>query len=202
MSEQNQEYQSGESYIEEEQQYINSESPTMETYNPMDDDGMMPYVPSTQKNSNNSQQYIQESNGVEPMQGFIDLNQMGNFSNQNNQQQNQDYNPNQQYQQNLVMNQPPSGPNEMNAHKNLELMESVMDKVEGISNTTKKEGDTNRVYATDVALKSLYSALSTLKEIEYWIPEGKEELVPKLQQIANPITNALQSYVDSIERLK
>lgn len=207
MSDENQEYQPGESYVESEQKNVDTDIPMMESYNPSTDDSMMPYVPSGQQSSGN--QKYQQPQGNAPMQGFIDLNQLGQNQAKNqpqtqslneNAQQN---NPNQQYQQNLAnMNSIDPGPNTMNAHKNLEILENAMDMVQGISNTTKREGDTNRVYATDVALKSLYAAVSSLDELQYWIPEGKEEYVPKLNQIAKPIKEALSQYTAYIERLK
>ena len=201
MSDNNQEYQPGESYVEQEQQFIESGAPTMESYNPAEDDGMMPYIPSTQQGQSNPQQMYQPQ-GQSNMQGFIDLDQLGQQKMQAQQEAVQN-NPNQQYQQNLIqMNQAPSGSNSMSAHKNLEILENAMNLVQDIASTTKKDGDSNRVYATDVALKSLYGAVSALKEIEYWIPEGKEEYVPKLTQIAKPIVDALQQYTDTIERLK
>jgi hypothetical protein len=203
MSDENQEYQPGESYTESEQQFVDTDIPTMESYNPSTDDSMMPYVPSGQSSSA-TQQY-QQPQGNTPMQGFIDLNQLGQNQAQNQAQNEsaQQNNPNQQYQQNLSdMNQIAPGPNTMSAHKNLELLENAMGMVQDIASTTKKEGDTNRVYATDVALKSLYAAVSSLEEIEYWIPEGKEEYVPKLNQIAKPIKEALSQYTAYIERLK
>lgn len=203
MSDNNQEYQPGESYVEQEQQIVENGAPTMESYNPAEDDGMMPYIPSGQTQS--PQQNYQPQ-GQAPMQGFIDLDQLGQQKMQAQQeavQQNPNNNPNQQYQQNLSqMSQAPLGPNSMSAHKNLEILENAMGLVQDIASTTKKEGDSNRVYATDVALKSLHGAVSALKEIEYWIPEGKEEYVPKLKQISKPIVDALQQYTDTIERLK
>lgn len=205
MADENQEYQPGESYVEEEQQYLDGGAPTMESYNPMEDDGMMPYIPSNQQGQVNPQQNYQASQQQAPMQGFIDLDQLGQQRMQAQQeamQQNPNNTPNNMYQQNLAAMQQPVGPNSLSAHKNLEMLESVMDSVESIASTTRKEGDANRVYATDVALKSLHGAINTLKEIEYWIPEGKDEYVPKLKQIAKPILDALQQYTDTIERLK
>jgi len=199
MSEDNQEYQPGESYTEEEQQFVEGGVPEMESYNPDDDDSMMPYIPSSQGSSPLTEQQ-QTPRGNNPMQGFIDLDQLGDSQSQKPQQTQQDMV--NQYQTNLAQNTQPSQPTEMGAMKNLELLESVMDSVEAISNTTQKQGDSNRVYATDATLKSLHSAITALKEIEYWIPEGKEEYVPKLKQIAKPIVDALSSYVSTIERLK
>lgn len=199
----NQEYVPGESYMEQEQQMVTGDI-SSETYNPAEDDGMMPYIPTGQ--SQQPQQTYQPQ-GQAPMQGFIDLDQLGQQAQQGQQMQqpNQQaqYNPNQQYQQNLAqMNMAPEGPSALSAHKNLEILENAMGMVQDIASTTKKEGDSNRVYATDVALKSLHGAITALSEIEYWIPEGKEEYVPKLNQIAKPIVDALKNYTDTIERIK
>lgn len=197
----NQEYIPGDSYMEEEQQMVTGDI-SSEVYDPSADDGMMPYIPSGQTQS--PQQNYQPQ-GQAPMQGFIDLDQLGQQPQQNVQQnqQQQQYNPNQQYQQNLAnMSMTPEGPNALSAHKNLEIMENAMGMVQDIASTTQKEGDSNRVYATDVALKSLHGAITALSEIEYWIPEGKEEYVSKLNQIAKPIVDALKNYTDTIERIK
>jgi len=202
MSEENQEYKPGESYTEAEQQIVEDDvSAVMESYDPTADDSMMPYIPSTSHGKTVAANQPTQPQGQQTMQGFIDLDSLG--SQQQQPRNESQENPNDAYKQNLAnMSQAATTPNSISAHKNLELLENAMELVQGIASSTKRQGDSNRVYATDVALKSMHGAISSLKEIEYWIPEGKEDYVPKLQQIAKPITEALQQYVNSIERLK
>lgn len=205
MSEENQEYVPGESYTETEQQIVTDAdaAAVMEAYDPSADDSMMPYIPSTTQGKASTQQIPTQPQGQEPMQGFIDLDSLGSQRQQPSAKTESQQNPNEQYKQTLTdMQQTPAAPTELGAMKNLEILENAMGLVQGISDTTKRHGDTNRVYATDVALKALHGAISSLKEIEYWIPEGKEDYVPKLTQIAKPIVDALQQYTDTIERLK
>ena len=180
------EYIPGESFEEEPQQFANG-SPVMEGYNPADSD--LPYIPAMP-----SQQHIKQPQ-------FIDLNNPESFARveRQNPQQPQQANPYTAYKTG------PNGeirPNLENASQNKEQLGSIFDEINGIASTSTIDGSDVKSYATGIAIKTMYDAIKILNEVDYWIPEGKEQYTEPLKRVSASIIKALQAYVSKIEQLK
>jgi hypothetical protein len=191
-------YIPAEHMVEQEQEF--SEAPTMESYNPMEDDGDLPYIPSMPQSTGMFNQQPMQSQ-VNPTSGFIDVNNIQNYSNTGQQQQNQ-MNPNMQFNQNLTAMNEQAAPNFNTAQQNIQKLTGIMGQVNEIAGSTDNEGNDVQRYAYSVAMKSLHDTIKMLKEIDYWIPPSKEEYAPALKQISAPIIKALTAYVTKVESLK
>jgi hypothetical protein len=90
-------------------------------------------------------------------------------------------------------------PNYGEAEKNKEKCDNLLSKIQNVL----PDATYNiREYSTDKAIKILHDAIQMLKDIEYWIPEGKEEYINPFKKIAEPIVKALNAYVNKVEELK
>lgn len=185
-------YQQGESYNEEYQQYVDS-TPEMESYDPSLDDSDLPYMPSM-GGVNQYQAYQQHAQRPNPSQGFIDLSNPQSYAVMN-----------EAPMQNPIpaMMQSPQDvrPNFGGAQTNMSMLSGVLSKIGNIVDESDPQGKSVKNYATAVAIKNLKTACQMLKEVDLWIPEGKEEYAPKLKKIAQPITQALDAYIQKINEL-
>jgi len=176
------EFKFGESYQEKPQEA--NQAPKMENYNPNDGLG---------------QPGVDPNNIPQPQ--FLDLNNPQNFSNVgNNPQQQQPYMP--QYQ----VPQQPTGPNfegikdKAGMGSKINSIMEMGDKIDVDVNTGDSAVNSGK-YGITKAVSSLHEAIKMLKDIDYWIPKGKEEYAPQLKKISQPITKALEAYVSKVESL-
>lgn len=185
-------YQKAESYYEEEPQEVVGMPSQFENYNPMEDDGDLPYIPHLP----NGRRVQQSKIPVKPLaEGFVDINNLGQYTN-NNQQTDGSQKFQQTYSQFRM--EAEAEPSFMDAHKKINQMRNIL----GSIGQMEPDLDKNESHAIGSACESIRKAIQTLKEVEYWLPKGKEEYAPKLAKISEPIVNALTAYVNKVEQLK
>lgn len=160
-----------ESYEETPQQM--DMAPQIESYDPADDD--IPYIPGMGTPKTNK-----------PPQ-FVDLSNPASYSNiqPNGAPQNESVAPVPEYKKGLTVDK----------------VRNMMDTMSDLTADTDSDGSNVQKYAFGVAIKSLYDAIKMLKEVDYWIPEGKQGYTESLKKIATPIVQALDAYVKKIEML-
>ena len=173
-------------------QYDNNAA-MLEGYNPSEYDHDAPYIASgryqqkpQQRQANN---YYQNPGYQQPPTGYGYPNQ-GYPPQQNMQQIN--------YQQEQM--QRSQGPTYADAYKNLERYDNMLNNL-GHVNVT-QDGSDVQEYALGVAMESLHAAMKALREIEYWMPKGKEHLNQKFGMAATPIIKGLQAYLAAMERIQ
>jgi len=169
--------------------------PKMESYDPDADDTFMPYLPSRGGQGNRYAPTV--GRGARPGQ-FLDMNRIGEYSAPQDAQ-----TTNQRYQQSVAQFEGSKGfqPNEDVAEKNLERMTDILKKTGGLIGSTTEDDQDLEAYATQVALKSLDECLSTLNDIEEWLPKGKQGYLKQLKTGAAPIVKALKVYRDAIQKI-
>jgi len=196
MAKKKNEFQLPESYDETPQEMVDGGA-VMEDYNPLDDD--LPYIPSL--GTSNSQQQNKQPQ-------FLNLSNPENITNMVANGADQNANPNATFNTQLEAEQALKNPNfksdtfKDTAFKNKGKMASLLDQMNGIVGDSDKDSADVRKHATGVAIKHLYDAIKMLKEVDYWIPEGKEEFAKPLQKIAEPIIQALTAYVNKVSKLE
>lgn len=160
----------------------------LEGYNPADYEHDMPYMASGryQQRPPQPQQYYQNPGqmpqyGQQPPQGYGQPNIQGL-----------------NYQQ--EQNQRAAGPSYNDAQRNLERYDNMLNNL-GHVNVTRDDSDVQE-YALGVAMESLHSAIKALREVDYWIPKGKESLAPKFTQAAAPVLKGLHAYLAAMERIQ
>lgn len=180
------------SYMEEGVQHVNDVDLSQVEYDPMLD-GDMPYIPSGQNGVN---PYVQQQMRpqVPITQGFVDVDNIQNFSNP---QQNSQHN----FQTQMYEATQDQGLEYDMAGKNVEVMSGALNAFNSIDQST-SAGSDNEEYAVGVAIESIHSAIKVLKDVEYWIPTTHEGLTPKLKEIGSPIVRALSAYAEKIDQLK
>ena len=181
------------SYMEESAQPVYDADLSQVEYDPMIDDGDMPYISQGRGGRNpyanpNQQQYRPIN------QGFVDVNNIQNFSNQHQ-------NPQQHFQQQMYEATQEPGIDYRTAGKNVELMSGALDAFNSVDRST-SAGSDNEVYAIGVAIKSIQDAIKVLRDVEYWIPSTHERLAPQLKKVGTPIVKAVAAYAEKIEQLK
>jgi hypothetical protein len=172
-------FEPSEVYEEKPQRVV--KQPILEDYNPDDDE--LPFIPGLPKH--------QTSNVNAPPQ-FLDMSNPGQYSVMNNPKP-------KPVQESFVDEEAAKKPNFGQAEKNKEKYGDMLKNIQDILPDAKY--NTNG-YSTEKALKILHDSIQMLKDIEYWIPEGKEEYINPLKKIAEPIVRALSAYVDKVEQLK
>lgn len=185
------------SYMEEAAQPVYDADLSQVEYDPMIDGGDMPYIPQGRGGhnpyanpyANPKQQQYRPIN-----QGFVDVDNIHNFSNQQR-------NPQQQFQQQMYEASQEPGIDYRTAGKNVELMSGALDAFNSVDRST-SAGSDNEVYAIGVAIKSIQDAIKVLRDVEYWIPATHERLAPQLKKVGTPIVKALAAYAEKIEQLK
>lgn len=181
------------SFMEEPQQIVADADLSHVEYDPMDD-GSMPYMPQG-GNMYQPPQHI----GVPIEKGFIDMNNIQNFSTQQRGQQTNQPNP--QYHRQMYEAAQEPGLDYGKAAQNIEKLSSVTDLFNSVDRSTGSAGDTD-LYAIGVAIKSLRDAVKVLKDVDYWIPQQHSQHSAQLKKIGSPIANALTVYADKIEKMK
>lgn len=192
------EYIPAEHYVEEEQQ--TGGAPMMEDYNPMEDDGDLPYIPKMPKSSGAYARPLNEQRSVPLQNGFIDVDNIHNYSNSGATQ--QQPNPAATFQKSLAEMQSTATPSFNTAQQNISKLTQIMGDINNIAGTTDNAGNDVQKYAYSVAIKSINEAIKMLREVDYWIPPTKSEYAPALKGIAQPIIKALTAYVTKVESLK
>lgn len=156
-------------------------TPTMEGYDPSQISHDAPYIP---QGMNQHLQYNQYQNptGIpnHPQQPSIDYRAL-------NEQQ--------------AMAQRNAQPTYTEAQKNFQKMTDIVNQLNKQGIGTSADGSDVQGYALGVAIESIYTAIRTFNEIDYWLPKSKATLAPKLKQAASPIVKALQGYVNTLEKL-
>lgn len=173
--------------LSESQQIVENADLSQAEYDPMIDDGNLPYIPSTGM-AQPYQQYRPPQ--IPTQQGFMNGNNMIPQGQP------------QPYQQQMYEGATQeSGLDYSQASKNIGDMKGVIDTFNTVDQSTSNYND-NDVYAISVALKSLNDAIKVLKDVDYWIPTQHERYTAQLKKIGHPIVNALSVYVEKIEKLK
>lgn len=175
----------------EQQQIVENADLSQAEYDPMIDDGNMPYIPS---NGGRSYQQPYQQQQVPIQKGFVDVNNIQNFVGQQGQA--QSYQP-QMYE---AASQEP-GIDYGQASKNIGEMANVIDIFNTVDQSTPDHSD-NETYAISVALKTLSDAIKVLKDVDYWIPAQHERHTLQLKKVGQPIVRALSVYVEKIEKMK
>ena len=186
-------YQKAESYYEEEPQQVQGMPAQYEAYNPMEDDGDLPYIPQLPHGQRAQQNKI----ATKPLtEGFVDINNIGQYT--NNPQ--KDNGSTQHFRQTFskFRMEAESEPSFTDASKKFSQMTNILSAIGDVTPSL----DTEQSHAIGAACDSIRKAIQTLKEVEYWLPKGKEEYGPKLAKISEPIVNALTAYVNKVEQLK
>lgn len=159
----------------------------MEGYNPGEYEHDMPYTPSGryQQAPQQQQNYYQNPGYSQQPRGYGYPNQAQNIQ-----------------QMNVLQEQAQrsQGPTYNDAYRNLEQYDNMLGRLGNIG-VTRDDSDVQE-YALGVAMESLHSAIKALREIEYWMPKGKEHLTPKFTQAAAPIVKGLQAYLSALERIQ
>jgi hypothetical protein len=188
-------YQKAESYYEEEPQEVANMPSQFENYNPMEDDGDLPYIPQLPHGRRSQQPKL----ATKPLtEGFVDMNNLEQYT--ASPQQGQGVDATQKFQQTYSQfrMEAEAEPSFMDAHKKFDQMKNVL----GSIGQLEPDLDANQAHAIGSACDSIRKAIQTLKEVEYWLPKGKEEYGPRLAKISEPIVNALTAYVNKVEQLK
>lgn len=182
--------------LSEQQQIVENSDLSQVEYDPMIDDGNMPYMA-----SHGGQPYQQpyQQQQVPIQKGYVDVNNIQNFSNPQGQQQGQQ-NPQYQQQMHEAAAQEP-GLDYGKASQNIGEMSNVMDSFNTVDKSTANHNDTE-LYAISVAIKTLSDAIKVLKDVDYWIPTQHERHAPQLKKVGQPIVKALSIYADKIGKMK
>lgn len=157
-----------------------NDMPVMEGYDPSEIDHDAPYIPQNRKNVDPRQRYTQQ-----PYQQPQAYGQPYDTRALNQQQQ---------------AAQQSTGPTYMDAQRNIERYDAMLNGLNGITATP--DSSDAQMYGLGVAMESLHNAIKALKEVEYWVPKGKEHLVPKLTQAAIPIIDVLTKYSSALQRIQ
>jgi len=182
------------SFMEEDQQQVTNADLSQVEYDPMDD-GSMPYMPQ----DGNMYQSPQQA-GVPIQKGYVDINNIENFSNPQGGHPNQ---PNPQYNQQMYEATQEPGLDYGQAAQNIEQMSGVTDLFNSVDQSTGGgAGSDTDLYAIGVAIKSLRDTIKVLKDVDYWIPQQHSQHSSQLKKIGTPIANALTVYVEKIEKMK
>jgi len=185
------EYLKGVSHQEEYPQY---EAPTMESYDPSSDDGDLPYIPSL---GGGASAYKNINQPKKPIQ-FLDLNNPNAGALPTN---NQSSNVNDTFQKTMASFEAQKRPSFTSAEDNFNRMMSVLDGVADIVGSSTAKGEDVDKYGIKVALTQVKECIAALTHIKDWIPEGKEEYLPVLNQAAKPILTALESFHYNVTKL-
>lgn len=193
-------FSDGESFMEEEPQFVN-DAPITEAYDPMDD-GELPYIPSMGTSRTNRQQMYTNNRQPINQNSFIDINNIQNYTQQ---QSNQPTSDQQSFQRTL---------NEATAKARaaqkfdanaavgvINQMNGAVDAFNDIDQSTSANGDVDR-YGIEVAIKSMNSTIATLNDIEYWLPKDQMANLASLKKISKPIIQALKAYMDTVSKMK
>lgn len=175
-------------------QYDNNGA-VMEGYNPAEYEHDMPYVPSGryQQAPQQPQNFYQNPGYQNPGYGGYQ-NQPGyGYPNQPNVQQLNAL-------QEQAQQRSRQGPTYNDAYRNLEQYDNMLSRLGNVTAT--QDSSDVQEYALGVAMESLHSAMKALREIEYWMPKGKEHLTPKFAQAATPVVKGLQAFLGAMERIQ
>lgn len=194
-------FSDGESFMEEEPQFVN-DAPITEAYDPMDD-GDLPYIPSMGNSRVNKQQMYTNNRKPLNQNAFIDINNIQNYAQQPSN--NQSASDQQAFQRTLAeATAKARAAQKFDANAAVGVinqMNGVVDVFNEIDQSTSANGDVDR-YGIEVAIKSMNSAISTLNDIEYWLPKDQMTNLASLKKISKPIIQALKAYTDTISKMK
>jgi len=185
-------YQPAESYYEEEQRDVRGAAQQMESYNPMEDDGDLPYIPSL--GVGKSMQPKMETKDIR--EAFVDINNMHQYTSAPK----NSVDSNQKYQQTYSKYQmeAQAEPSFTDASKKFGQMRDILSTIGQLQ----PDMETNQAYAIEEASKSIRRAIEVLQDVQYWLPKGKEEYAIPLERISQPIVKALSAYAQKIDELK
>ena len=185
-------YKPAESYYEEEAQDVGGMGMQMESYNPADDDGDIPYIPTLGVGKS-----VQSTTPTKSInEAFIDVNNMNQYAatpqsgNDGADKYHQTY---QKYQ--MEANAEPTF---MDAQKNFGKMKDIL----GAIGQLQPDAGSTEAFAIEAAVDSIRRTIEVLGDVKYWIPKGKEEYAAPLERIAVPILMALKAYAEKVDELK
>lgn len=193
-------FSDGESFMEEEPQYVNN-GPITEAYDPMDD-GALPYIPSMGTSRTNRQQMYTNPNKPINQNSFIDINNIQNYSQQNQSSQQSSLQSFQRTLQEANASAHAAQRFDVNAATGvINQMNGAVDAFNSIDKSITAEGDSDN-YGIDVAIKAMNSAITTLNDIEYWLPTSQKANLAGLKKVSKPIIQALKAYTDTITKMR
>ncbi len=185
-------YKPSESYYEEESREVGGVGAQMESYDPVEDDGDIPYIPTLGVGKS-----MQPSVPTKQItEAFIDVNNMNQYvSNQQTDGGGVD-----KYQQTYKKYQmeAEAEPTFMNAQKRFGQMKDIL----GAIGELQPDATGDESFAIDAAIKSIRGTIDVLGDVALWLPKGKEEYVPALERIAKPVLIALKAYAQKLGELK
>jgi hypothetical protein len=182
------------SHVEEEQQVVPNNKPTMENYDPSADDSDLPYIPSA---GFNRQTFQQPPKNVAMNTGFIDIDNIEKYTQPTGTQPMGQRAPLQP----MPMNESGNGPAYPDSPDTVNAMGGVLDAFNSVDQSTTESSDVDR-YAISVAIKTMSEAAKMFKEVQYWLPKDKSQYTTQLTKIGKPIADAITAYVEKIGKLK
>jgi len=198
------------SVVEQQQRFVEL-PPDAEEYNPDDDIGDMPYTPMMP----NSKQYERPQIPMKPLtEGFVDMNNLDKYKAKPDADATNKIRQTVQSALNI-----PKTPNFDAAPAKRNEFNDVLSKLGNLAdvvcsdapnqgrpsnapaplNTTKPASNKAPIDSTVMNMKN---TLTSLRNVNAWIPESKKEYAPKLTNIAAPIIKALDAYIAILEKMK
>lgn len=198
------------STIEQPQRFVEL-PPDAEVYNPDEDPGDMPYIPTMSQ----ATQYQRPQIPMKPLtEGFVDMNNLDKYKAKPDADATNKIK--QTVQNALNINKAPNydaAPAKRNEFN--DVLSKLGNLADVVCSDAPNQGRPSNAPAPlnvtkpdqskapiDSTLTHMKNTLTSLRNVNAWIPESKKEYAPKLTNIATPIIKALDAYISILEKMK